>query len=315
MTERIPVGITPFPPPRKRRTVLWIAITVVALLITYLAIGAYAASTVTQIDEDHPKGNKTPQTFGLAFETVRFSARGEELEIAGWYIPNEDSERAMLLIHGRDASKQDAISGNFVNLAASLHNAGFVVLMIDLRGHGESEGERYSFGVYERRDVLGAVDWLLDQGFEAGSIGALGISLGGGATIGAAAEEPAIGLVVVESAFADLYSLIQLKWDEEAGLPRFFLPGVLLMNRLLYGYDPAKVRPVDEITQIAPRPVLIVHCTTDEDVDISHAEALKEALPSAHTWYVEGCEHAEIYRDFPREYEEHVVTFIDENLK
>lgn len=311
MTENVQ---THEPRPWKRWLVVGLVVAAVALTVLYLAIGGIAAGSVTEIDADHPKGDKTPETFGLAFETVRFPARGGDLEIAGWYIPSLDSDRAMVLVHGRNASKQDAISGNFVDLAAALHEAGTSVLMIDLRGHGESEGERYSFGVNERRDVLGAVDLLLDHGYEAGKIGVLGISLGGGATIGAASEEPAIGLVVLDSAFADLYPLIQLKWDEEAGLPRFFLPSLLFMNRVLYGYDMTEVRPADELAQIAPRPVLIVHCTADEDVDISHAETLQETLPSAQTWYVGECEHAEIYRDHPGEYEDQVITFIDDNL-
>ncbi|MGD8457398.1 MAG: alpha/beta hydrolase [Anaerolineales bacterium] len=187
--------------------------------------------------------------------------------------------------------------------------------MIDLRGHGGSEGERYSFGVYERRDVLGAVDWLIDQGFEPGNIGTLGISLGGGAVDGAAGEDTAIGAVVLDSTFADLNPLIELKWEEESGLPKFFLPGVNLMNRLLYGWFLTDVRPVEDVAKIAPRPMLILHCTTDEDVDISHAYQLIEAAPQAETWIIEGCDHAEVYRDFPTEYEDHVITFFQENLK
>ena len=235
------------------------------------------------------------------------------MQIAAWYIPTAGGTRAMILVHGRNASKQGAVSGNFVDFGAALARSGVSVLMIDQRGHGESEGEPYSFGVNERRDILGAVDWLLEQGYPAGSIGALGLSLGGRAVIGAAAEEARIGLMVLERTFADLAPLSELNWEEETGLPKFFLPGVYLMNRLLYGYSVADVRPVDELPGLAPRPVLIVHCTTDVDVSISHAEALKQALPSAETWFIDGCEHAEIYRDLPEEYEERVVGFIDGN--
>jgi uncharacterized protein len=115
-------------------------------------------------------------------------------------------------VHGRNASKQNAISGKLPQLAAELYAAGLAVLMIDLRGHGESEGKRYTFGVHERRDVLGAVDFLLKHGFEPGQIGVLGISLGGAAVIRAALEEPAIGALVVESTFADINLLIEPNW-------------------------------------------------------------------------------------------------------
>jgi fermentation-respiration switch protein FrsA (DUF1100 family) len=299
---------------RRNRIVRWVIIVLVVLAILYLGIGAYSAATVTQPGE-HDQYSDTPADFGAAYEEVSFPAREDGLKITAWYLPNETGEHAVILVHGRNASKQNAISGTFPKFGAALNQAGFAVLMIDLRGHGGSEGERYSFGVYERRDVLGAVDWLIDQGFEPGNIGALGISLGGGAVDGAAGEDTAIGAVVLDSTFADLNPLIELKWEEESGLPKFFLPGVNLMNRLMYGWFLTDVHPVEDVAKIAPRPMLILHCTTDEDVDISHAYQLIEAAPQAETWIIEGCDHAEVYRDFPTEYEDHVITFFQENLK
>ena len=298
---------------RTRRIVAWLAAAILVLLVAYLGIGAYAASTVTMVGE-HPQYDETPATYGLEYQDVRFAARGDDTEIAAWYIPNEGSASAVILVHGRDASKQNALSGEFPKLGAALHGAGHAVLMIDLRGHGDSEGVRYSFGVYERRDVLGAVDWLLAAGFGPGRIGVLGISLGGGATIGATAEEPAIGALVVESTFADMRPLIRAKWQEESGLPDFFLPALYLMNRLMYGYDLPSIRPVEEIVSIAPRPILIIHCATDEDVPPWHAEQLMEAVPHAESWVTGGCEHAEIYRDHPHEYEDRLISFL-ENLR
>ncbi len=287
---------------------------VIFLGVAYLAIGAYAAGIVTEIG-DHPQFDDTPSSYHVEYQDVQFPARGDETQIAAWYLPNDESTRAVILVHGRDASKQNAISGNLVKLAASLHEAGFSVLMIDMRGHGESEGDRYSFGVYERRDVLGAVDFLLSQGVAPGSIGVHGLSMGGGAAMGAAAEEPAIGALGLESTFADLNPLIEEQWENESGMPMFVLPGVFLMNQILYGYDLRAVQPVKEIVQVPPRPILIMHCETDELVGMWHAETLLEAVPSAQSATFEACEHAEIYRDYPEEYEALIIPFFDENLE
>jgi pimeloyl-ACP methyl ester carboxylesterase len=298
----------------RRITIALIAI-LFFLVMTYLAIGAYAAGEVTRID-DAPQYNDTPETFGLEYQDVRFSARGDDLQITAWYIPNEESTRAVLLVHGRDASKQKAISGKIVELGAALHDAGFAVLIIDLRGHGDSEGgKHYSFGVFERWDVLGAVDFLLDQGFEPGSIGVLGISMGGAAVIGAASKEPAIGVLVLESNLADLNPLIEEQWENESGMPMFVLPGVLLMNRLIYGYGLNDVQPVKEIVAIPPRPIMIIHCTSDELIGMWHPQALVEAAPSAETAFFDACSHAEIYRDYPEDYKAVVIPFLENNLK
>jgi len=39
-------------------------------------------------------------------------------------------------------------------LAAEFYTAVLAVLIMDLRGHGESEGKRYTFGYHERYDVV-----------------------------------------------------------------------------------------------------------------------------------------------------------------
>jgi len=292
---------------------MWLAGVAVVLALAYLGLGAYVASEVTKIG-DHPRFDHTPRTYGVDYRDVRLVARGDGTEISAWYLANENSSSAIILVHGRDASKRDAISGNFPKLGAALQKAGHAVLMIDMRGHGDSEGVRYSFGVYERQDVLGAVDWLLTEGFEPGKIGVLGLSMGGGATVSAAAAEPAIGVLVLESTFADLWPLVEEKFVEESGLPTLFLPGVRLMNRLMYGYDLKRVRPIEEIVEVAPRPIMIIHCSVDEDVRFWHAEQLMEAVPDAETWVMDACEHADIYRDYPEEYEERVIPFFEENL-
>ena len=271
------------------------------VVLSYFGIGGYAALTLTRVG-DHPQYDHDPSTYGRVFEDVRFKSRVDGLQIAGWYLPNQDAQRAIILAHGRDASKQNAISGKLSQLAAELYSVGLAVLMIDLRGHGESEGKRYTFGVQERWDVLGAVDFLLAQGFQAGQIGALGISLGGAAVIGAAVEEPAIGAVVVESTFADINLLIEPNWKKESRLPTFFLPGVFLMWQWLVGFDLRQVKPVEELVKISNTPLLILHSQADEIVDVSHAFALKGAVPAAELVVFDDGSHAELFRDQPEEY-------------
>ena len=307
----------PTPPHRARRTrriLTWIAVALVALLlIAYFGVGAYAAATLTKPGQDPPcaPGEGIPRS---AYRDVRFQARGDDTQLAAWYIPHPDSGSAVLIAHGRDASKHLAITCKLSALGDALHDAGHAVLIIDLRAHGESEGERYSFGFYERRDVLGAVDWLLAKGFAPGKIGVLGLSLGGGAAIWATAEEPAIGALAVEGTFADMDILVKAQWTSESGLPNWFLPGVYAMNYLMYGYWMPGIRPVDLIRDVPPRPILIVHCTTDTAVDPWHAEQLIQAVPSAETWWMDACDHTMIYRDYPAEYEARLLPFFTQAL-
>lgn len=300
----------------KRRWWLWVILILLLLcIIAYFGIGGYAISELTTIGE-HPRFENSPASCGTDFENIAFKARGDDTRISAWYLPMPGSDRVMILVHGRDANKRDAVSGIYVLFACDLRNAGYAVLMIDLRGHGDSEGDRYSFGVYERRDVLGAVDWLRDHGYENGHIGAHGLSMGTLSIIGAAAVEPSIEILTLESTFADLYPLILEQWTPESGLPNWFLPGVFVMNRILYGYSLRDVRPVDELPTVAPRPVMIIQCTTDEiikDIDLAYQLAASLSYTVMETF--DQCEHADIYRDYPERYSGIVTSFLEANWR
>ena len=144
-------------------------------------------------------------------------AHGDGVEIAGWFIPSGESRRAIVLVHGKDANRTreldrdlgDDVPGEFPDLAAALSGRGFAVLMIDLRGHGQSGPARFGFGRTERLDVLGAVDWLVARGFRPGRIGVLGISMGAATGIGAASEDDRIGALVADSSFAEAAPLLE----------------------------------------------------------------------------------------------------------
>jgi fermentation-respiration switch protein FrsA (DUF1100 family) len=127
--------------------------------------------------------------------------------------------------------------------------------------------------------------------------------------------EPAIGAVALDSTFADVNPLILRQWKAETHLPVFLMPGVFLMNRLLYGYDLRSVRPVEEIIRIPPRPILILHCNEDSMVPVSHAHQLAEAAGTRELHLMDACQHAELYRDHPKEYIRLVVPFFVRALK
>jgi alpha/beta superfamily hydrolase len=172
----------------------------ILLILVYFGFGAFIASRLSLPKRVFDPSNN-PGIFNLLYEEIRFPARTDGLGIAAWYIPSDKNERAIVLVHGRDDSRTNAFGGEFVSFANVLHQAGFSVLMIDLRGHGQSDVSRYTFGIRERLDVLGAVDWLESRGFKSGSIGVLGYSLGGGSVIGAASEDEAIAAIWLDSAF------------------------------------------------------------------------------------------------------------------
>ena len=87
------------------------------------------------------------------------------------------------------------------------------------------------------------------------------------------------------------------------------------MHQILFGFDLHDAVPVDAVREMAPGPVLVVHCKVEDTVLINQADAMVQATNAEH-WYIEdGCDHAQIYRVMPEEYEAHVIPFFVDNLQ
>lgn len=252
---------------------------------------------------------------GLFYQEIIFPSRGDSISIAAWFLPNTESTRALIFVHGKGQCRSSEFNGKSLELGAALQRHGFNVLMLDLRGHGKSGDARFTFALRERRDVQGAVDWLREQGFAPGSIGVIGVSMGGATAIGAAAEDPAIGAVVSDSAYAEFEDVLIRKFPDESGLPGFMLPPTLVATRFLVGEDIVASRPIDEIDEVAPRPVLLIHAEGDELIPVEHVHRLHAAMPEAELWVVPTPEHAKTYNHAPGEYVDRVSSFFEEHLR
>jgi dipeptidyl aminopeptidase/acylaminoacyl peptidase len=244
---------------------------------------------------------------------VRFAARDRRAQIDAWYLPAKPRTAAVILVHGKDSCRGDAFKGSTVALARQLGEHGLSVLMIDLRGHGASSRARLTYGVREREDVLGAVDYLLDRGYAPGAIGVLGASMGGVAALHAAAGDEAIGAVVADSAFADFSEMIERAFSTRTHMPRLFLPGALAFGRALTGVDLWRLRPVDQVRQLDGRPVLIVHGEHDPFIPVDHAHRLATASRGA-LWVTDSRSHIGSMRDDPGGYAARVVAFFCQHL-
>jgi uncharacterized protein len=281
------------------------------LALIYVGIAALAANVVTT--PLRRPALSTPAAIGLQSQDVRFPSHDQSTSIAGWYAAAPQATRAIVLVHGKDSSRAREFDGHFVDLAAALRQRGFAVLMIDLRGHGESGPGRFSFGLQERQDVIGAVDWLESQGFARRSVGLLGVSMGAASSIGAAHDDPTIGAIVADCSYAEVYPLMQLHWTEASGLPDIFLPGALIAGQLIVGADLTQARPVAEVGAIEA-PLLIIHGAADQFTPVAQGRQLAAAAPRATYWEIPGAGHADSYTTDPASYVTRVVAFFDQAL-
>lgn len=301
------------PRPRIARIVGLLA---AVLLSLYLAVSTVIALVLTVPRRAPLEGN--PQlTLGLPFEDVRLVARGEPVELAAWFIPAAGEAppgRAIIMVHGKDGCRTCGYGESALQLAGRLRERGFSVLMLELRGHGQSGDGRFTFGIRERHDVEGAVDWLLARGFAPGRIGLLGESMGGATSIGAAADEPAIGALVADSAYAELMPVLEQEFPKVTGLPALLVPGAVLLSRLVVGEDIGRSRPIDEIGRIAPRPVMLIHAAGDPVIAADHTRRLAAAA-GVEPWILPYDGHVATFPNRPDEYADRVAAFFAAALK
>lgn len=300
---------------RITKTVLiWLA---VQIALTYVALNLLTAAYFARPRRDFAD-SVNPGAYSwhtaMAYQDVQFSARGDDTVIAAWYIPVTGATRALVLVHGKDSSRTDEFFGRFIELAAGLRARGFAVLMIDLRGHGRSSDAFSGFGLTERRDVLGAVDWLRNRGFAPAQVGLLGVSMGGAAALGAMADDSAIGALVTDSVFSDVVDAARTIWTRLTRTPgQLIYPG-LWLARSVSGVDFWSARPVDDLRRIGTRPVLLIQGADDILVPVAQARALHAASPTSQYWEVAAADHGGSYRAQPAAYVERVAAFFDASL-
>lgn len=291
---------------------LVIMVLVGVLLGLYLVVATVVAHRFTTARRVAPA--PPPLAMDSRFTPVRFCARQEKLQLSAWYARAYSASGAVILVHGRDGCRGDELRGSTFELALALMQDGLSVVMLDLRGHGESDHARLTFGRHERRDILGAVDFLLARGYRPRSIGVLGASMGGVSAIGAAAEEPAIGAVVSDSAFADLGAVLRAQFTRLTRLPAFFLAGTVLVARALTGEHFMQNSAEADMRRLSGRPTLVIHAERDPFVPVMHAHLLARAA-SCTLWVTGGDRHLASFGQSNTEYTATVRGFFGRHLR
>jgi pimeloyl-ACP methyl ester carboxylesterase len=287
---------------------------VIALLagaVGYLSVSYVIADRVTRA-ERHPIG-RAPQVAASTYEDITLRTT-DGLTLRGWFFPAR-GDRAAIVIHGRHANRAE-YQGRSEHIADFLIAEGFSVLLFDLRGHGDSDGQRFSLGQFERLDVASAIDFVAGRGYTEGRIALIGISLGAGTAIQELLLHPKVGALVADSSYTDAYTIVREKLQQDAGVPDWFTPGVFFMTRIAFGLDGDQVRPIEIVRAHPERAILFIHCDTDPLIPVHHAQDLRAASanPGSALWIAQGCDHAAASDSYPAEYRMRVVTFLTSQI-
>lgn len=292
-----------------RKRVGWRRVVLALVLLLVLAWAVLpAVRAFTLVDNGPWRSPGAVSQSSLPLQPVRFSAT-DGVRLAGWFVSRSPRAPTIILVHGFKGS-----AAAMFPWARFLYTAGYNVLLFSDRGCGRSDGWNITLGAREPDDVAGAVRYLQSRpDLLTRRFGALGISLGAGVVLLAAAREPALVAVVADSAWTDEHAQIERMRTLPAGpLAIPALPYEPALVDTLIGARLEDARPVDAIERIAPRAVLLIHSADDHNstTPLAGERALYAAagMPKAQ-WIAPSGGHAGALGAHPVEYQRQVLAF------
>lgn len=295
--------------PRARRVL--IVLMTLAILAYALAPGIRGITLVA-----NRSGRSTPdaRSAGIPVEEVHFAA-SDGVPLAGWLSRVSASTPTIILVHGFKGTR-----ATMLPWARFLHAAGYNVLLYDSRGCGESGGWGIGLGATEPNDVIGAARYLASRSDLTNKhVGALGISLGAGIVLLAAARVPAIAAVVADSAWTDESAQLDRMGSLPLGpLSIPALPYEPALVDVLIGAHLADARPLAVVAQIAPRAVFFIHSADDRNATTPFSgerQIFAAAGQPKQEWIAPSGGHTGALAAHPVDYQRRVLAFFAQYLR
>ena len=211
---------------------------------------------------------------GLSWREVRLpTANGKNLY--GWFIAAGQRRPALVVMHGWGGNAEMMLP-----LAAPLQAAGYALLLLDARCHGQSDGDSFASLPRFAEDIEAGLRWLAVQPeVDPQALGVVGHSVGAGAALLAASRQPTVRAVVSLAAFAHPATMMR-RWLATLHIPYWPLGAYILayVQRVI-GHRFDAIAPCRTIARIAC-PVLLVHGLADETVPVAEARQIHAARAS-----------------------------------
>jgi uncharacterized protein len=299
-----PVEVTPVAGRRRRRLIGRWAWALIALVAIWIA-GSWAME-YTALHPRHWSIGPPPSARGWVYRDVSFKDSAG-LTLRGWWIPGT-LKSTVVMVHGWTASRQEPMGR-----ADYLHKAGYNLLLFDLRGHGQSDGNYTTIGWLEPDDVHAAVTFARSQ--SPGPIALLGYSMGASTVIEEAAHDSRVATVIEDSGFDTLTNAFNVHFHNMTLLPAMpFDQLVIAIGQLDLKLNISQVRPIDS-ARLLTLPMLAIIGAADTTVPPAEGFALFHAARGPkQLLLIPGAGHVGGYQKANSLYELTVLGFLKAHL-
>jgi pimeloyl-ACP methyl ester carboxylesterase len=148
-----------------------------------------------------------PQDYHLKITSKIHAAHSGKQSLEFWMLTETNSvsqpassgqKATIFILHGYMLNKETMIGWAFF-----LAQSGYRVVLVDIRGHGQSTGDSVSFGKHETEDFRQLLDYLTAHNLCDDNVGVLGYSYGADLALHWAAHDSRVRTVVAIAPFDD----------------------------------------------------------------------------------------------------------------
>lgn len=227
-----------------------------------------------------------------------------------WLLDAPSARARILVCHGYYANRFQVL-----RLADRLRQAGYEVVLLELRGHGQRSGP-CTLGLKEHADAAAVLRWAQERdGARTMPVGALGWSMGAAVVCQLASNTAAVRAVVTDSAYSRFFQVLHRTiWQRFGALatPLVWVTWWTLQLRLrcrLSHLDPVSL--ADRLRQ----PLLAIHGGRDRRID-PHVglEFYRRWSGSKEQWSDPTVGHVKMFAAHPEEYVQRVADFFDRSI-
>lgn len=232
------------------------------------------------------------------------------LRLHGSLIDNH-SDVYVIMVHGYRGDGASIISP-----IKKMNAHGYNLLIPDLRGHGESEGDYIGMGWDERKDILDWIDFLLDKNKQI-SIVLYGVSMGGATVMNVAGEKlpSQVKAIIEDCGYTNLWDLVQSHFDLTDFQKSVLFYYTSFVTRLRAGYTINDNQPIKQVS-LSRTPILFIHGSKDDFVPYSMLDDLYDAANcEKEKLTIEGAGHANSCAVNSKLYYQSVFRFIEKYTK
>lgn len=246
-------------------------------------------------------------------EAIQIKSSLDEHMIPADYITingNKDKD-TVIMVHGLGSNRLSVYP-----IAEIFLKNGYNVIAYDQRSSGENTAQYTTYGYFESNDVADYVNYLKEKNGNNNKIGLWGISFGGatvGIYLGSESANENVDFAILDCPVSNMSYLIYTEMENmDIGIPLEFLMlcgDITTKFKLGFSYEDTNVCKYINNTKV---PTLVINSKSDEVTPYFMGQDIYNSITHENKkiFTVEDSKHADIFLNYPDDYEKQVINFI-----